>query len=194
MPAVEAVILAGGRSSRMGRDKSLLPFGGKNSLAEYQYRRLEKIFPRVSISAKRNKFDFSPRLIPDLSDTCSPMIALEAILKSTDSRAVFLLGVDMPMISEEVIKTLLDQYEREIIRKSPPSILAAETAHGIEPLCAVYPADLLPVVSSMISGNEHRLRSLLQRCRTKTIFFDSPDLFANLNRPEEYKKALLSFG
>ena len=54
-----AVILAGGKSSRMQQDKALLPFGEVNSLAEFQYRRLSKIFSKVYISSKYNKFDFN---------------------------------------------------------------------------------------------------------------------------------------
>ena len=58
-----AVILAGGKSSRMKQDKALLPFGDTNSLAEFQYRRLSKIFSKVYISSKNNKFDFDVNII-----------------------------------------------------------------------------------------------------------------------------------
>ena len=52
------VIFAGGKSSRMGQDKALMPFGKYNSLAQYQCERLSKIFKNIYISSKTNKFDF----------------------------------------------------------------------------------------------------------------------------------------
>jgi len=54
------ILFAGGKSSRMGEDKSLLPFGGYSSLAQFQYVRLSKLFTHVSISTKTaDKFDFT---------------------------------------------------------------------------------------------------------------------------------------
>ena len=48
------VIVAGGKSSRMGRDKALLPFGGYSSLAQFQYQKFLPIFEKVYISCKNN--------------------------------------------------------------------------------------------------------------------------------------------
>ena len=56
--SVSAVIFAGGKSSRMGEDKSLLPFGTYTTLAEYQHAKLSKLFYKVYLSAKKNKFIF----------------------------------------------------------------------------------------------------------------------------------------
>ena len=54
---IPCVILSGGKSSRMGEDKSLLPFGSSNSLIEYQYKRLKPYFKNLYISSKIDKFD-----------------------------------------------------------------------------------------------------------------------------------------
>ncbi len=64
---LSAIILAGGKSGRMKKDKSLLPFNEYNTLAEFQYRRLSKIFSKVYISTKNNKFDFEAIYIRYLS-------------------------------------------------------------------------------------------------------------------------------
>ena len=60
-----AVLFAGGRSSRMGQDKALLPFAGFKTLSEYQYRRLSEIFEKVYISSKEDKFDFQADILFD---------------------------------------------------------------------------------------------------------------------------------
>ncbi|HEY9190437.1 MAG TPA: NTP transferase domain-containing protein, partial [Sulfurovum sp.] len=70
--SIPAVIIAGGKSSRMGEDKALLPFGPYRSLAEFQYHRLSSLFETVYISAKKHKFDFSCRVIEDIHQESSP--------------------------------------------------------------------------------------------------------------------------
>ncbi|HGZ69822.1 MAG TPA: molybdenum cofactor guanylyltransferase, partial [Nitratifractor sp.] len=77
-----AVILAGGKSSRMGSDKALLPFGGYPTLAEYQYRRLSILFENVYISTKEDKFDFEAPLILDKEKSSSPLLAAASIFET----------------------------------------------------------------------------------------------------------------
>jgi len=194
MSVTDAVILAGGRSRRMGRDKALLPFGGRNSLAEYQYRRMERIFPRVFISAKTDKFDFSPAIIPDRSPENSPMIALASIFETLETETVFVLGVDMPLVTREIVGKLLKHYDDLSAAGDAPCVLAAETCRGAEPLCALYSRGALPLIRLMIEEGNHRLHSLLESSGARTLFFDNPDFFANLNRPAEYHKALSATG
>jgi len=186
MPEIHAVILAGGRSSRMGRDKALLPFGGYDTLAEYQYRRLNRIFPRVLLSAKEDKFPFSAPLIPDTSDESSPMVALTSILSAMESEAVFILGVDLPFVDEAVIGKLLEAFalhpEAEAVIPLSPQ--------GPEPLCALYTQRLLPRIEASLSVGEHRLQSLFKTGQILKIPFDDADTFANLNRPQEYEEAM----
>ena len=74
-----AIIFAGGRSPRMGKDKALLPFGKQTTLTAYQYKKLKKVFRHVSISAKENKFNFDCQVIPDIYEECSPLVGLLSI-------------------------------------------------------------------------------------------------------------------
>ena len=60
-----AVIFAGGKSSRMGEDKALLPFSNYPTLTEFQHDKLSTLFDDVYISAKQNNFDFECRVIQD---------------------------------------------------------------------------------------------------------------------------------
>ena len=79
-----AVVFAGGKSSRMGHDKALLPFGGYDSLSQYQYEKLQKMFNTVYVSAKDDKFDFSPQLIEDKYEQSSPLVGLISIFETID--------------------------------------------------------------------------------------------------------------
>jgi len=182
----EAVILAGGRSRRMGRDKALLPFGGYSTLAEFQYRRLLGIFPRVSISAKTDKFPFEAPLIPDESAVSSPMVALAAVLRRIECDGVFLLGVDMPFVSKTSIERLLAIAEE----KPDTPIVSLRSDRGIEPLCAIYRRALLPRIELLISRDIHRLRTLHEENSAIYLSVENRGELANLNRPEEYEKAI----
>ncbi len=180
-----AVILAGGKSSRMGEDKALLPFGVEQSLALYQYKRLSKYFDRVYISSKNNKFNTDVNIIEDrISDISSPMVALQAILSYIEGESVFILGVDMPFVSKEVIDRLIQQYTI-----NSNKIIAAKSPNGLEPLSAIYPKSILPIVEDLLNRQEHRLHTLLSLADTEYVYFEDRDAFLNLNRPSDYEKA-----
>ena len=181
-----AVIIAGGKSSRMQRDKSLLPFGQFTSLAEYQYSRLLKLFDKVYISAKSNKFDFDVILIEDKYKVSSPLVAIVSIFETLEINEVFILSVDSPFVSTEVIDELYIQA-----KISTSDIIVAQSPHGVEPLCAIYRRTMLPLAQKLLSEDNHRLQALLDRADTRTVEFEDEMLFTNLNYPKEYETARL---
>jgi len=166
----------------MGRDKALLPFRGANSLSKYQYDRLSKLFDRVYISAKSNKFDFdAPLIIDNTTKISSPMIALESILLHSKDSALFIIGVDMPFVSETTIKKMIDSY-----KNSDSEIVIAESNTKLEPLCAIYSTTLIDRVRDLINQNNHRLQTLIEQSKIKRVKIDNIDEFLNLNRPIDY--------
>ena len=179
-----AVIFAGGQSSRMGKDKALLPFGAYDTMAEYQYRKLEKLFPSVYISAKSNKFDFDLKLISDSYAISSPMVALVSVLEKLDDSAVFVLSVDIPLVDDKIINTLLKRYQ-EVEQK--PDILIAKSDRGIEPLCAIYSQSILSTAKELLDSDIHRMRALMEKTHVETISFEDTDKFSNLNTQQEYE-------
>jgi len=102
-----AVIFAGGKSSRMGKDKSLLPFAHYSTLSEFQQERLKPWFKKVYISAKENKFDFTCEYIEDKTSVSSPLIGLLSILESIEEDEVFVLSVDAPFVDKNVMEKFL---------------------------------------------------------------------------------------
>ena len=176
------IILAGGKSSRMGRDKALLPFGGYSSLAQFQYNRLQPIFETIYISAKENKFSFDFNLIEDRYPDSSPLVALISILEELDVDEVFLLSVDAPFIDRDTIKRLFEANTpntQAIISKSP---------NGIEPLCGVYKKSILPIAKNQLAQNNHRLNDLLRAIDTTFVEFSDSSSFLNMNYIEDYEE------
>jgi len=181
-----AIIFAGGKSSRMGQDKALLPFGGFSTLAQYQYQRLSKLFDRVYISAKSNKFDFEVEVIEDCYKESSPLVALVSIFERLEVQEVFVLSVDAPFVDSFTI----DRLYRDSL--SSKDIIVALSPHGIEPLCAIYKRNILPKAKELIEKGTHRLQTLLSSVETQIIKFDSEDIFMNLNYIEDYRQAIAS--
>ena len=183
-PEREAVIFAGGKSSRMGRDKALLPFGGYETLTEYQYRRLLPLFDRVSLSAKGDKFPFdAPRIYDRDTDTSSPMVALASVLEQAEHDVVFVLSVDMPFVDSPLIDRLYAAHaERPDAR-----IILTTSPQGAEPLCALYHRDLLPQIIARLERGEHRMQALLHATTTLDVPCDREKVFTNLNTPEDYR-------
>ena len=137
---IPCVIFAGGKSSRMGQDKALLPFGSCNSLAEYQYRRLSELFSHVYISTKEDKFDFAADIIEDLPSqkVFAPTAGFEAMFKKLKDERLFVMSVDTPFVGEREIRKLLESDHEEL------DAVIAKTASGTHPMCGIYHRSLLP--------------------------------------------------
>ncbi len=186
----EAVIFAGGKSSRMGKDKALLPFGGYSTLAEYQYRRLEPHFRHLSLSAKGAKFPFEAPVIRDRYQESSPIVALASVLESITSAWVFVLSVDMPRVDTALIARL---YDAANARPQARAIVSASPS-GSEPLCALYHRSLLPLARAQMLSGDHRMRSLIAAVPSAEVLCPREAPFANLNTPEEYHRLLTDQG
>jgi molybdopterin-guanine dinucleotide biosynthesis protein A len=180
-----SIIFAGGKSSRMGEDKALLPFGGYSTLAEYQYRRLSILFDKVYIVAKSNKFDFEVEVIEDGYETSSPLVGIVSIFESLEVEELFILSVDAPFVDRETIERLYAQH-------TTTDVTIASSPHGVEPLCGIYRRSVLPKAKHFLEQNNHRLQALLQSLNTQIIPFDREDIFMNLNHPQEYHEATIS--
>ncbi len=180
-----AVILAGGKSSRMGEDKALMPFGGYNSMAEYQYRRLQKLFKNVYISTKENKFDFKANIILDKYPQSSPMVAIASIIEELNDD-FFLISVDMPLLSTDAINALIYEYNRGI----KCDIYVLKSPNGLEPTATIYTKNILTKVKNLLEKDIHRLNYLLSELNKVTIKWDNYLEFININDKKTYNSTL----
>jgi len=182
-----AVIFAGGKSSRMGEDKALLPFGGYTTLAEFQQAKLNTMFKKVYISAKENKFDFDCMVIEDIYTENSPLVGIISIFETLKVEEVFILSVDAPFVNKETIQRLLEHNQTHL------DVIVAQSPSGVQPLCGLYKRSILPLAYVQLQKDNHRLGDLLNLANTLFVKFDEDTPFTNLNHPEEYQKALRNF-
>ncbi|UFS62453.1 molybdenum cofactor guanylyltransferase MobA [Sulfurimonas sp. HSL-3221] len=181
------IIFAGGRSSRMGRNKALLPFDGFATLAEYQYARLSPLFDSAFLSVKTT--EGYPERLPYLPDDPSltdaaPTAGFITAFRSLGAERIFALSVDTPFIDAAVIRTLLEHDSGEL------DAVIARTARGSHPLCGIYHRSLLARFEAMAASGDHKLGRMLSESRVRYVDFGDEQLFSNLNHPHEYEAAL----
>jgi molybdenum cofactor guanylyltransferase len=183
---ISCILFAGGKSSRMGQDKSLLPFGGFPTLTQFQYERLLKLFTHVSISTKTaDKFDFDADFILDPKEVdYAPTAGFVSAFRAVEDERIMVLSVDTPFVDEIVFQSLIDVDEAGL------DATIAKTATGSHPLCGIYHRSLLKEFERMLSEGDHRLGKLLASRQTKYVEFENEEAFANLNHPHEYQEAL----
>lgn len=180
------ILFAGGKSSRMGEDKSLLPFGDCTTLTEFQYNRLQNLFAHVFISTKTaDKFDFNANFILDpINADFAPTAGFVSAFRALEDSRIMVLSVDTPFVDESVFQTLINADTPEL------DAIIASTASGTHPLCGIYHRSLLSDFERMLNENDHRLGKLLSASKTRYIDFENEELFTNLNHPHEYQEAL----
>lgn len=183
------ILFAGGKSSRMGEDKSLLPFGGYSTLAEFQYERLKNIFSRVYISTKSaDKFDFTADFILDPQEVdYAPTAGFVSAFRELRDEKIMVLSVDTPFVEKGIFQALLDADDENM------DAVIAVTESGSHPLCGIYHRSLASEFERMMREGDHRLGKLLSQSKTRYVNFDDDQLFANLNHPHEYQEALSRF-
>ena len=182
---LSAAILAGGQSSRMGRDKALLVLN-RQRLIDRLVQEFSASCSEVIISAARQD-DYKECGVPVVADEfrgIGPIEGIRQSLRFCSSDHVFVCAVDTPFVRREMV-----QYLAEFISSDYDAIVFRD-GDRIHPLCGIYSRTVLPVAQEMISEGRYRLMDLLSRVRTKyadidTGRFGSKSLL-NINTPEDY--------
>ncbi len=187
MYTIPCVIFAGGKSSRMGQDKSLLPFGGFPTLTQFQLDKFNPYFKDVYISCKdADKFDFEASFIEDnpLYPTSAPFIGLLSVFEQLQCDEIFVLSVDTPFFEPRHFETLRHHDKQQ------SSIIVSKSSTGIQPLCAIYKKEIVPIMIELIEQKRYRFSGLFCKIPTTFVDFSDDEIFTNLNFPEDYQKAL----
>lgn len=192
MEKVSLVLVAGGKSSRMGTDKALLPFQG---MAMYQYilAQAEGIADETIIITN-NPHQYPPEPYPVFTDKIEGIGALGGILSALTYAThdiCLVLACDMPFVIPEMLNYLLTTiqgYDAAIPQLGPKKFL--------EPFRAVYRKTCLPEVESVINSGQRKVISFLPPLNVNYLSdqqlktFD-PNMisFFNTNTPEELEQA-----
>jgi molybdenum cofactor guanylyltransferase len=203
MAQTAAIVLAGGRSSRMGSAKAGLDWHGSTLLRRVTgiVTRIVSPGPVIVVSAPGQdlpKLDPTVEVVTDEREGRGPVQGLAAGLQAIGDRAeiAFVSSTDVPLLHPAFVRTVLGGLTEEV------DVVLPEVGGYRQPLSAAYRVDLLPTVQDLIATDQMRPAFLFERCRVlhlteSDLLRDGalhrldPDLrsVSNLNEPADYERA-----
>ena len=193
-----AIILAGGESQRMGRDKATLALG-EHSLLHRVVAVVQPLFPQLLVSVRQHRLDIELPQVCDTQANAGPLAGLCAALEKSTTPWIFAVATDMPFVQSALIEYLARQRSGQDYQAVVPVV-----AGHPQPLAAFYAVSALAVIQDLLAGDGKRsLRAALERLNVCYVdeselraadpglrsFFDldTPDDVAAARRFEESK-------
>ncbi len=176
-----AIVLAGGKSNRMGTDKALLPIRGM-TLIETIINQIKDLFSEIIISAsEKGKYEFlNYRVITDERQGEGPLVAILSCLRTSKNRINFVTACDTPDINIDFLKKLL--YKGETF-----DIVVPKYKNGrYEALLAVYTKNIIPAIEEHIKTKSRKISPIFTGCKTRYVEMDNETWYKNLNTMEDY--------
>lgn len=198
---IMGVILSGGKSERMGTNKSLLRIDGR-TLIESIYGIMIQVFEKVIISTNEpEQYDFlKTEKIPDIIKDFGPLSGIHASLNFTKTNRIFVVSSDMPFLITSLIKYLVEV-------KTEEAIVLPKAENQIQYLCGIYSKDILPVAENILRANlEAKIKNQMIKKSAVSLWnfvdrvgaeivdiehkvFYMKDLLFNINTPEDWEYA-----
>ena len=206
LPEISCAILAGGKSSRMGKDKAFLPMQNTNFLKKLLAEMQD--FSDVMVCGKKDSRleeaaaseAIKARIICDQHEQKGPLEGIRCALKSSLNEYTFFCAVDMPFVTKE-----LPRYLSQFICSDYESYVLTWQGKP-EPLCAIYSKKLLPKIDALLAEGNLTIRGIFEESgspmpeslqRTKYIPLElspfSKKTLMNINTPKDYFAARKPF-
>jgi molybdenum cofactor guanylyltransferase len=188
------LVLAGGRSTRMGAEKAFIALAGR-PLIVHVLERLSGQTDKLAINANGDPARFSGLALPVLADDArdigaGPLAGIAAGLAFARTQGCALVATvpcDAPFAPRDLVSRLASELER---RGAPISV--AEGPRGLEPLCALWRTDLLEALREALASGERSPRRFMEEMGAASVLFSGEragDPFANLNSPADLEAA-----
>jgi molybdopterin-guanine dinucleotide biosynthesis protein A len=175
-------VLAGGKSSRMGRDKALLPFRG-GSLAGYLAANVAEAAGSATLIGDPGKYGhLGYTVVPDRTPGAGPLGGIETALSCTAADWNLVLACDMPAISATFLRSLLDAAERI----GADALLPVGPSGRLEPLTAVYHRRCHAPLLRALEMGVRKVTDALAGLQWARWDVNDTAWFENLNTPEEF--------
>ena len=181
-----AILLAGGKSSRMMEDKGLIELQGKKMI-EHTIEKLKEITEYIIIITKNPAYrQFGYPCFGDIYKDLGPLGGIYTGLVNSTTEINLVLGCDTPFLSSAILKSLIDKSNSE-------DVLVTVHRGKTEPLCAVYKRKCAPHFQSFLEKGKLKVTDAFAGLHMAVMNFDYEkwvinDEFTNINTPEELKK------
>ncbi len=186
---ITGIILAGGKSSRMGYNKAFLDLGGL-----WLIKKVADILSPVSgeiIIAGGNQKELGVLgypVVQDIYPNCGPISGIHAGLSAASNYYSFILACDTPFIDSVIIRRIINEAE---------GFDAAIMKHRdfYEPLFSVYSKKFIPAAEKSIKEGKYKVMNALSLVKWKSVVFSPSQIpsfdkqILNINTPEDYQKA-----
>ena len=192
MQKVHGLVVCGGRSTRMGHDKSLIAYHGIPQW-EHMANLMSSLCQKILISCNEAQIKQFTPAYPLLVDdpkyaNCGPMAALLTAFRAYPSSPFLVVACDYPSLTRDDLKYLMDEREEA----TDAVCLYHEIAQIEEPLVAIYEPSIQPVLLNHFKNSEFSLRKVLLKSKTERIRPVSPASLATADTPAESVQLLKS--
>jgi molybdenum cofactor guanylyltransferase len=179
-PDLSGAILAGGRSSRLGRDKTLLTVGGK-PVIERMIDRLARHVPSIRIISGSSEAyaAYGLAVIADIHPGCGPLSGIHAALSTSATEYVLVLAGDTLLIQDALLERLrhgFTGYDITLYKHK-----------NFEPLCAVYRRTCLDALEELIRHGDGRIIDLFPTLSVNVLRTGDPEVFRSINTEDDYR-------
>ncbi|MEO9327697.1 molybdenum cofactor guanylyltransferase [Gordonia aurantiaca] len=192
------IVLAGGRSRRMGSDKAALDWEGEPMLARVVRMVQQRCDPVLVVAGERSAAyqgidDIRNRAAPgidrdrvrwvtDEQEGIGPLGGLIAGLRAAAAAGAglaFVCATDMPLIAPGLIDELLRGMT------DSTQVVIARDAQRDHPMAGIYRTDAAPVIADLVTGGERRMLGAIEALHTHRVGVSDPDWLVNVNAPED---------
>lgn len=185
------IVLAGGHSSRMGKDKTLLSYNSE-TLIERTVKELSKAVDQIIIASNEtSKYNIPGTIeIPDVYTNMGPLGGIHAGLLAAEYPQAFVVACDMPFFSAELARYLLSLSQDY-------DVVAPIVNKSWEPLCAVYSQNCLKPIEQFLQADIRKVYCFYPEVRVLKVgeeelasVLSVDSVFCNLNTPTDYQQLL----
>ena len=186
---ITGVILAGGMGRRLGgQDKGLVTLNGR-TLVDYLLAALRSQLDKIVINANRNQEIYQNYAVPVISDELSdfqgPLAGFASALQQVDTPWILTVPCDGPQIASDMAERMWTAVQREGVE-----LAVAHDGERLQPVHALIPVVLLDSLQAFLAGGERKIDRWYAQHKMVTVdFSDVPEIFRNMNTPEQ-KQAL----
>jgi molybdopterin-guanine dinucleotide biosynthesis protein A len=175
-----------GAGTDKDKDKVFLEFGGQ-TLLDRALSVMGTVCDRVAIVGDPAKFTKYESIVADIFPGCGPLAGIHAALLHSSVELNLMLAVDMPFVSRELLALLFAAAE-----ESDAIVTVPRSGKGLQPLCAVYRRDFLPVAEQALRAGKYKIDAVFSSVSVRVIEEGelaaagfSERSFFNVNTPQD---------
>jgi len=180
---ITGIILAGGKSSRMGTDKGFLLLNNKPFI-QYSIEALKPLVSEIIIVSDNPDYDaFRLKRVNDITKNAGPVAGICSGLEASSTSYNLILSCDIPLISSEILQKLIDNIHDGY------EVIQVESINKTMPLIALYRKSVKETFKNLLEKDERRLRVAIQACKFKNVALEARYQIStsNVNTKEELK-------